>query len=164
MPRTTPVSNVMTTDVLWFRAEEPVSEAMARMVERGVDGAPVLGADQQVIGIVSTDDFMVQETVVHVPTVISLFGASIELPSSKKHFEEDLRKALGATVRDLMTTDVLTIGPDATIEEAAELLHERHVSRLPVVDASGLVGIVSRVDILREILRDDAEPADDVDG
>ena len=156
MPRNTPVSNVMTTDVLTFHPEEPVAEAMQRLLDRGVDGAPVLGADRNVVGIVSTDDFMVQETVVHVPTVISLFGASIELPSSKKHFEEDLRRALGATVRDLMSTDVVTVGPDATIEEAAELLHERKLSRLPVVDDSGLVGIISRSDILREVLRDEA--------
>jgi CBS domain-containing protein len=161
MPRNTPVSQVMTTDVLWFRAEEPVAEAMARLVERGVDGAPVVGADNAVIGIVSTDDFIVQETVVHVPTVISLFGASIELPGSKRHFEEDLRKALGSTVRDIMSEQVITVGPDATIEQAAELLHERHVSRLPVVDETGLVGIVSRVDILREILRTEAEPTGD---
>ena len=51
-----------------------------------------------VVGIISTGDLIVQETELHVPTVISILGATIELPGGKKHFEDDLRKTLGATV------------------------------------------------------------------
>lgn len=169
MPRNTPVSQVMTTEVLTFHPEENIGDAMSTMVERGIDGAPVIGADRNVIGMLTTGDLIVQETNVHLPTVISLFGASIELPSSRKHFEEDLRKSLGLTVREVMEEEVATISPDDTIEQAAFVMYDRQVSRLPVVDADGgLVGIVARVDILREMIRDDeaddaapAGPADD---
>jgi CBS domain-containing protein len=55
----------------------------------------------------------------------------------------------------------VTVGPDDTIEVAATKLHEHDVSRLPVVGELGLVGIISRVDVLREIIRDDEAPAPD---
>lgn len=155
MSRSTPVSAVMTTDVLAFRAADPVAEAMERLIERGVDGAPVLDDDGAVVGVLSTGDLIVQETELHVPTVISLLGASIELPSSKRHFEEDLRKALGGTVGDVMTGEPVTIEPADTVEDAATLMHRHGVSRLPVVGPDGLVGIIARVDILRAIMRDD---------
>ena len=159
MPSNTPVSQVMTTDVLTFHPEDNIADAMATMVERGVDGAPVLGADRHVVGMLSTGDLIVQETNVHLPTVISLFGASIELPSSRKHFEEDLRKSLGLTVREVMEDEVFTISPDATISEAAGEMYDKDVSRLPVVDETGLVCIVARVDILREMIREDQAEA-----
>lgn len=161
MPRNTPVSEVMTTDVLMFAPDDNVGDAMAQLVDRGIDGAPVVSSDNQVVGMISTGDLIVQETELHVPTIISLFGATLELPSAHKHFEDDLRKTLGATVADVMTPDPVTVEVDATIERAATLLHDHNVSRLPVVGALGLVGIISRVDVLREIIRDDEAPAPD---
>jgi CBS domain-containing protein len=116
----------------------------------------VVDGEGRVVGIISTGDLIVQETELHLPTVISLFGATLELPSSKRHFEEDLRRALGATVADVMTADPVTTGPDATVEEAATTMHAESVSRLPVVTDGALVGIISRVDILRAMIRDDA--------
>ena len=151
----------MTTDVLMFAPDDNVGDAMAQLVDRGIDGAPVVTSDNEVVGIISTGDLIVQETELHVPTIISLFGATLELPSAHKHFEDDLRKTLGATVADVMQPDPYTIGPDETIEAAATKLHEHKVSRLPVVGALGLVGIISRVDVLREIIRDDEAPAPD---
>jgi len=156
MSRSTPVSNVMTVDVLTFRPEDNIGDAMTGLVDRGIDAAPVVDAEGAVVGIISTGDLIVQETQLHVPTVISLLGATLELPSAKRHFEEDLRRALGSTVSDVMTPDPITIGPDATVEDAATALHEHQVSRLPVVDEGRLVGIVARTDILRAIIRDDA--------
>jgi CBS domain-containing protein len=151
----------MTTDVLLFAPDDNVGDAMAQLVERGIDGAPVVTSDNQVVGMLSTGDLIVQETELHVPTIISLFGATLELPSAHKHFEDDLRKTLGSTVADVMAPDPVTVGPDETIEAAATRMHEHDVSRLPVVGDLGLVGIVSRVDVLREILRDDEAPAPD---
>lgn len=158
MSRQTPVSAVMTTEVLTFAPDDNVGDAMRTLVDRDVDGAPVVAADGTVVGILTTGDLIVQETKLHFPTMISLFGATLELPSSKKHFDEDLRKILGGTVADVMQPEPVTIDPTETVEAAATLLHEHDVSRLPVVGDVGLVGIVSRVDILRAILADDDDP------
>ena len=152
MPRSTPVRSVMTTDVLTFTPDEPIGEATRRLLERDVDGGPVVDADGRVVGMLTTDDLLVQETRLHYPTVISLFGAYLELPSSHRQFEEDLRRAVGATVGEVMEDDhVVTCGPDDSLERAATLMHEHRVSRLPVIENGALVGIIGRTDIIRAI-------------
>jgi CBS domain-containing protein len=56
---------------------------------------------------------------------------------------------LGTQAADIMTENVETIGPDATVEDLAELMVRRRVNPVPVVDAGGkLIGIVSRADLV----------------
>ncbi len=142
----------MTTDVLAFAPTDSVQDAMRALVERGVDAAPVVDGGK-VVGLLSTGDLIVAEGQVHVPTVITLLGASWELPGERRKFEEDLRRAVGGTVADVMTRDPRTIEPDATLEEAATELHANDISRLPVVDADGaLLGILARGDIIRAMI------------
>jgi CBS domain-containing protein len=152
MPRQMLVRQVMTTEVVTFAPEETVEAATRRLLDRDVDGAPVVDAEGRVIGMLSSDDLLVQETQLHYPTVFSLFGAYLELPSSHRKFEEELRRAVAAVVRDVMATEPVTCAPDDTLERVATLMHERKVSRLPVVDAGRLVGIVARGDLLRALI------------
>ena len=150
MDRNSPVREIMTTDVLTFQQDDGVEAAMRAMVDRNVDAAPVVDANANLVGMLSNSDLIVQESELHFPTVLSFLGATIEI--GHKHFEEDLRKALGSKVSDLMTTKPVTIAEDDTIERAATVMHEKDVSRLPVANAGRLVGIVSRNDVLRAIL------------
>jgi CBS domain-containing protein len=152
MPRNTLVREVMTTDVVTVRPDEPIQEATRKLIEREVDGAPVVGPDGAVVGMLTSDDLLVQETRLHYPTVVSLFGAYLELPSSHRQFEDDLRKAVGATVGEVMNDEPITVSDDDTLERAATLMHEEGVSRLPVVRDGQLVGIIARGDILRAVM------------
>jgi CBS domain-containing protein len=126
MPRTTPVRDVMTTDVLTFRPEDPIQEASQRLVERDVDGAPVVDDQGRVVGMFTTDDLL--------------------------KFEEDLRRAVAATVADVMHDDPVSCGPDDTLERVATVMHEEKLGRLPVIEGGRLIGIVARGDILRSIM------------
>ncbi len=149
----TTVRDIMTTEVLTFEVGDRVADAVTALVDRGVDAAPVLdGPRGRVVGMVSTGDLIVGESRLHLPTVISLFGATLELPSSQRHFEADLAKALGATVGEVMTPRPVTCAAEDTLEEAATLMHDHAVSRLPVVAGTILVGIVARGDILRAVI------------
>ena len=152
MPRQMLVRQVMTTDVVTFAPDETVEVATRRLLERDVDGAPVVDGSGQVIGMLSSDDLLVQETQLHYPTVFSLFGAYLELPSSHRRFEAELRRAVAAVVSDVMERDPVTCSPDDTLERAATLMHERKVSRLPVLEGGRLVGIVARGDLLRALI------------
>ncbi|CAN5546578.1 hypothetical protein BH20ACT2_BH20ACT2_01990 [soil metagenome] len=152
MPRSMLVRQVMTTDVVSFRADDPVQAAMEQLVSRSVDAAPVLDADGAVIGMLSTGDLIVQESQLHFPTVISLFGAYLELPTSSRHFSDDIEKALGSTVGEVMAERPVTCAEDDNLERAATLMHDHDVSRLPVVRDGALVGIVSRGDVVRAII------------
>ena len=151
MPRSTLVRDVMTTDVLTFRPEDTVDVATQRLLDRDVDGAPVVDEGGTVVGMLSVDDLLVQETQLHYPTVFSLFGAYLELPSSHRRFEAELRRAIAANVRDVMHADPVTCSETDTLEQVATLMHERKLSRLPVVSDGALVGIVARGDLLRAI-------------
>lgn len=157
MARSTPVSSVMTKDVLSFSPDDNVRAAMQQMVDRGIDGAPVLDAAGTVVGVLTSSDLIVQEAKLHFPTIVSILGATIERPREKERFDKEMQKALGASVGEVMHRDAVTIGPDDTIEDAATLMHDHDVSRLPVVDDAGLVGIIGRNDILRAII---AEPSE----
>ena len=153
MPRNVPVSQVMTTDVLAFHAEDRVEEAARAMAERRVGGAPVVDADGTVIGMLEDDDLIVADARLHAPTVFSVLGFYLELPGSQHRLEEELRKATGATVGEVMDGDFVTCAADDTLESVATILHERNVDRLPVVDGDGrLVGVVSRGDLVRAMV------------
>lgn len=153
MLRELPVRDVMATDVLIFAPSDNVMDAMRSMLVRNVDGAPVVDEDGSIVGLLTTADFIVEEARVHLPTVIALLGAYIELPSSKKKFDHDMEKALGSTVGEVMSEAAPTLSLDDTVEYAATIMHERGADRLPVVDDEGsLVGIVARGDIVRAIV------------
>lgn len=147
------VRDVMTTDVLSFQPEDTVETAARALAERKLGGAPVVDGAGVVVGLLEDDDLIVQDTRLHFPTVISIFGAYLELPSAVRHFESDLRKAVGATVADVMDVDAPTCRPDDTLETVATTLHDRSASRMAVVDDDGsLIGIVSRGDLVRAIV------------
>lgn len=149
MPRDVPARDVMTTDVVTFAPDEPITDAMQRLVDRGVDAGPVVDADGTVVGMLSTGDLIVQESQLHYPTVINILGGLIELPGSRKKFEHELNQAVAVDVADAMSPEPVTCGPDDTIEVVATLMHEHDVSRVPVVEDGRLVGIVAHGDVLR---------------
>jgi CBS domain-containing protein len=150
MDRSSPVRDLMSTDVVSFSAADNVEGAMRTMVEKGLSAAPVVDPDGTVIGVLSDADLIVQESNLHFPTLLSVLGASIEI--GHKRFEEDLQKALGSTVGEVMSDEPVTCTEDDTVEEAATLMHDRDVAQLPVVRDGRLVGVISRTDVLRAIL------------
>lgn len=154
------VAAYMTKDVVYVRAEDDVPTAVAAMVDRGVDGAPVVNKDDLVVGMLSASDVMVQGAQVHLPTVISLFGMTAELPLSAARYDHDLTRALASKVADLMQPHPITIWQDQTMSQAATLMHDHDVSRLPVVDhEKHLVGIIARGDVLRYLIGSNTSPA-----
>ncbi len=153
MPRNTLVRQVMTTDVLTFHRDDTVETAAKALSDRRLGGAPVVDDEGVLVGLLEDDDLIVQDSRLHFPTVISVLGGYLQLPSSVSRFESDLRKAVGATVADVMDADPPTCTPDDNLETVATVMHDRGVSRLPVLDGDArVVGIVSRGDIVRAIV------------
>jgi len=164
--RDVPVRDLMVAEVLTFGPDDSVQDAMRTLVMRDIDAAPVIDADGYVVGSLSTGDLIVEEANIPLPAVITLLGGVLELPKSKKKYEHDLGKALGASVSEVMQQGVVAVlSPDDTLETAATVMHDEDLDRVPVCDEEGhLIGIVSRGDIVRAIVRDldapvEAEPA-----
>jgi CBS domain-containing protein len=153
MPATTPVSAVMTRDVVTLRPDQSVEEAADVLAGRQIGAAPVVDDSGKLVGLLRDQDLIVSEANLHVPTVISFLGADLVLPSSLHRFEHELEKMAGATVGDVMTTDFDTVKPDDNLEDVATLMHDRDTTHVPVVDGSKLAGIVARGDLVRFLSR-----------
>jgi CBS domain-containing protein len=110
---------------------------------------PVVNAGGRCVGIVTEADLVLADEGgdLHIPHYIELFGGVVFL-EPLRHFEERLRKAVASTAQDLMTEDPVTIGPEATVRDAAKLIAEREHNRIPVVEHGRFVGVVTRADVL----------------
>ena len=153
MPATTAVNEVMSPDVVTLRPDQSVEEAADVLAGKKIGAAPVVDADAKLVGWLRDEDLIVSEANLHVPTAISFLGADIVLPSSLHRFEHELKKAAGATVADVMTTEFETVKPDDNLEDLATLMHDRDVTHVPVVDDGKLAGIVARGDLVRFLSR-----------
>jgi len=103
----------------------------------------------KLVGIISETDLMWQETGVTPPAYIMFLDSVIYLQNPAT-YDRELHKALGQTVGEVMSKNPVTIAPEKTVKEAAQLMHDRSVHRLPVIDSqSQVVGIVTRGDIVR---------------
>ena len=147
MPKT--IADVMTRDPVVVRAETPLNEAIQILAERRISGLPVVDDAGQLVGIISETDLMWRETGVTPPPYIMFLDSVIYLQNPAKH-ERELHKALGQTVGEVMSSEPISISPDKPLKEAAQIMHEKEVRRLPVVDDVGqVIGILTRGDIVR---------------
>jgi CBS domain-containing protein len=147
----TAVADIMEREVISVHPETGVQEFAKLMHERRIGGAPVVDADGLLVGIVTDGDLIAEEADIHAPPQIDIFGAIVYLGSFHK-YEERLRKAVGATVGDVMTTKVHTVHPDDGVRKAATLMRDHKINRIPVVDDDGkLVGLVTRTDIVHSL-------------
>jgi CBS domain-containing protein len=144
--KTTTVQDVMTTRVIWVKKDATFREMAVALREYQVSAFPVVDDDRKVIGVVSEADMLNKEALGDEPGPL---GGILH--------RRDQAKARGVTAGDLMTTAVVAVRPEDTVEHAAKLMYDRGVKRLPVTDESGrLVGIVSRADVLSVFDRTDA--------
>jgi CBS domain-containing protein len=145
------VADVMTPNPVSVGPTTVLKEAIQLMADRHIGGLPVIDEAQQLVGILSESDLMWQATGVDMPAYILLLDSVIYLKNPNQYTQE-IHKALGQLVSDVMTARVITIGPGKSLREAAHLMHEKRIRRLPVVDDQGqVVGMLTRGDIVREM-------------
>ncbi len=143
--------DIMTADPITVGSDTTVTEAARLMSDKRVGALPVVNSDGSMTGFVTEGDLIMQDAKVHFPTYLSLLGGYVFAPGSTDRFEAALRKAVGATVGDVMTPDPITVAPEALVTDVATLFVERDISRVPVLDGKKLVGIVSKSDIVRSL-------------
>ncbi len=154
----TPVTAIMTTDVLTLLPETSIQDAVRQLTERGISGAPVVDADGLYVGLLDDTDLILSEARLHAPTTVELLGAYLTLPGEQRRYEEELKHALGRTAGEVMETDARTLTAEATVEDAATIILDTDRSRVPILDAEGrVVGIVTRGDLVKALYR----PADE---
>lgn len=149
------VRDVMTQEVVTVNEHASFKDVAMLIAERRVSAVPVLDREGRVLGVVSEADLVLKEEYPEGPPEGRMFQG--------RRRRRAQAKAAGNTAAELMTAPAVTIGPDASVAEAARLLHRHGIKRLPVVDPAGpLLGIVSRADLLKVFLRSDADIAREI--
>jgi CBS domain-containing protein len=150
MASTTPVTDVMTSDVVTVSPELSLTEAADVLSERGIGAVPVVDGSGTIVGLLRDEDLLISEARLHLPTTIAILpGIEFTLPGQIKRYDEELKKAASSTVGDVMEREFKSVAPDASIEDVATLMHEHDVTHVPVVDGGKVAGIVARGDIVR---------------
>jgi CBS domain-containing protein len=151
------VRDLMTTDVVSVAPETPVDRIARLMGEREISGLPVVDEGGHVVGIVTDLDLIARNARLEPPAYLPLLDGRIPI-ETPGHYRRRLRHMLGSVAKDVMTEDVVTIGPDEDVETLATLMEKRKVNPVPVVEDGRMVGIVSRADVVRLMAPEPARP------
>jgi CBS domain-containing protein len=151
MASSTPVTEVMTKDVVTLSPDQSLADAADVLTDGSIGAAPVLDAGGKIVGLLRDEDLLISEARLHLPTTIAILpGIEFTLPNQIRRYDEELKKAASSSVGDVMERDFKRVGPDATLEDVATLMHEHDVTHVPVVSPEGnVLGIVARGDIVR---------------
>ena len=126
--------------------DETVEGAIKLFAESGISGAPVV-EDGRLVGIVTEGDLIFRDADIKAPGFLDILGGLIPLGSWDEYRKEALKSA-GVTVDEVMTRDLITISPDASLAEASTSMADRRVKILPVAEGDVLRGVITRMDIL----------------
>ncbi len=136
----------METDWPTLGPQQTVEDAIKLFAESGISGTPVV-EDGRLAGIVTEGDLIFQDAEIKAPGFLDILGGVIPLGNWDEYRQEALKSA-GVTVGEVMTREVLTVGPDTSLAEAATIMAEERVKIVPVAEEGRLRGVVTRMDIL----------------
>jgi CBS domain-containing protein len=143
---------MMTRDVLSVDPDESVPAAARKLTERGVSAAPVIDAEGRLQGIISEGDLLRpfgQDKRLRRAWWLGVLAEGEEIPPALlDYIRLDRRR-----VRDLMTASVITVTENTPLPAIAELLERHRIKRVPVLRGGRVVGIISRADLIRALLR-----------
>jgi CBS domain-containing protein len=139
---------VMTTGAATVRPDAPLLEAARLMIQHQISGLPVVDAQDRLVGLVTENDFL-RSGENGKPRLIDMLAKA-----GTDQDELNLRR-----VDELMTREPITISAEMPLEDVIALMLRHAVRRLPVVADGKVVGIVSRANLLRALLRRSMAPA-----
>lgn len=146
-------ADVMTHPAIAVTPETTILEAARLMLERRISGLPVV-EDGAVVGIVTEGDLLRRAE-----TGTAVRRARwLELLLGPERLARDFVQAHARKVGEIMTRDIVSVAPRASLSEVVGLMEKHHVKRLPVIDEDRLVGIVSRANLVRALAEMLARP------
>ena len=141
----------MTKEVITVSPDTEITKAATILLERRINGLPVVDAFGRLVGILCQSDLVVQQKRFPIPSVFTLLESFIPLTSMKR-IDKEVEKIAALTVKQAMTPNPVTVGPDTDIEEVARLMVDKKYHTLPVVEGDKVVGIVGKEDVLKTLL------------
>lgn len=145
------VKDIMTRDVIAVSPEMDIAHAARLLLEKSINGVPVVDGTGKLVGILCQSDLVAQQKKFPIPTLFTFLNGFIPM-TSMKHLEKEVQKITAITVADAMSPNPVTVRPEASIEEVGTIMVDRNFHTLPVVDKGKLVGIVGKEDVLRTLM------------
>ena len=142
---------IMTTDVITATPDMEIVQAAKTLLEKGINGIPVIDAKGRLVGILCQSDLVAQQKKLPVPTLFTFLDGVFQLTSGPQ-IEKQVRKIAALCVADAMSPDPVTVTPDTGIETIAALMVDNGFHTIPVVTGSTVVGIIGKEDVLRTLL------------
>lgn len=155
------VSKAMTPGPITVSPDTPVGEIARIMIENSIGGLPVVGEEEELLGIVTESDLIVHDTEVKFPSFVHFLDGYVFAPGSLSRFDTKFKKAVAQTAADMMTRRVVTVDADDSVEDVATLMSSKKLKRFPVLSEGSLVGIITMADVVRLISRDVPVEGDD---
>lgn len=143
--------DIMTTAVITIGPEADITEAVKLLLEKGVNGLPVIDEAGLLVGILCQSDLVRMQKSLPIPSLFTLLDGFVPLSSSAL-LEAEVKRIAASKVADAMSTKVVTIAPDMTIDEIAGLMVDRKFHTLPVTDKGLLVGVVGMKDVIQTLI------------
>jgi CBS domain-containing protein len=143
-------SDIMSRELIAVSPETDIVEAARLLLEKGINGFPVVERGK-LVGILCQSDLIAQQKALHLPSVFTLLDGFIPLGSTAK-LEKTIQRIAATKVSEVMTPNPVTARPEATVEELATLMVDKKYHTIPIVDQGKLVGVVGKEDILRTLM------------
>jgi CBS domain-containing protein len=147
--------DVMTGEVVTVSPDTPVLQVVRLLLARGISGVPVVDENGVLVGVVSEGDLMRR---VELGTQ-KRRGGWREFFTGTATLAEEYVRSHGALASDVMTRDVVSVTPNTPLAAIADLMEQKRIKRVPVLDGGRVVGLVSRSNLLRAFASQPPDPA-----
>jgi len=152
------VNEVMTSDVFVVNKDDTVTEAVKKLAEKGISGAPVQNAEGKLVGMITETDILnalkvkykrLEMVYPSLSKVSVTFIQKFDNKEALEAFDEIATKKVG----ELMTSEILTVETGSELGNVVMMMMEKGINRVPVMDGDDIVGIVSRADIIKGLAK-----------
>lgn len=141
------VKDIMSIDLVSIKENTSIRDAIKILSNNDISGLPILDQDGSLVGVVSKADIIEKESSHAFYTFPFREDIELKCLEDSKFFDD--------AVSTIMSKDLFTIEPDATVAEMAKIMYEKKIHRLLVSEYNKLVGIVTTFDVLKLLATSD---------
>lgn len=141
------VKDIMSTELITVKENTQIRDLIKIFVNNDISGIPILDYDGFLTGVVSATDVLKQESSHTFYNTLMAKNYELELLEDAKFFDQP--------VSSIMTEDLFTIEPDATVAQMAKIMYENKIHRLLVTEYDKLIGVVTTFDLLKLLATSD---------
>lgn len=158
------VKDYMSRRVAYVTPYDTIFKAAKIFSKREISGAPVVksSTNKEIIGVISESDIVkfMGIGLCNLKSVLGdisqfsiwlMFAQFISLGKDQIKIKKSMEKLSKIEVKDVMSKRVVSVSPETSVFEAAQMMENRHINRLPVVKDKKLVGIIARADLIRAL-------------